>query len=251
MVRKAADTGWSNALRVHLIIGKAGWWKMKFQEKIQNLRKEHGLSQEELAEAVGLSRQAITKWETGLTYPDIDNLIALSNYFKVTIDSLLKQEESCSSITRTSCRASAEELTIFLCRAKKKTYAGHGAETTPTRPSSHDLIYQEDELTYIDTYLGGECFSGEEAVWKCAVPVYAMNYSGRVLDSDFNGDFLKEALLLVREDMPFRGPNVYNAGDYSYHCIVNGDVDWFQGYEEIFYRGRKVYECYFHGGVVK
>ena len=225
---------------------------MKFQDKIQNLRKEHGLSQEEMAEAVGLSRQAIAKWETGLTYPDIDNLIALSNYFKVTIDSLLKQEESCSSsITKTAGRAAAEELTAFLCRAKKNTYAGHGAESTPSRPNSHDLIYKEGDFTYIDTYLGGKCFSGEEAVWKGTVPEYAMNYCGRVLDTDFSGDFLKEALLLVREDIPYRGPNVYYAGDYSYHCMVNGDMNWFQGYEEIFCRGRKVYECYFHGGVVK
>ena len=223
---------------------------MRFQDKIQRLRKERGLSQEEMAEAIGLSRQAIAKWEAGLTYPDIDNLVALSNYFMVTIDSLLKKEEGCSSLMKPAGRVATEELAAFLCKAKKLTYAGHGAETTPSRPNSHDLMYSENEYTYIDTYLGGECFSGEEAVWKGEVPVYAMNYSGRSMGTDFNGDFLKDALLLVKEDYPFRGPYVYNAGDYSYHCIVNGDTDWFQGYEEIFCKGSKVFECYFHGGRV-
>ncbi len=224
---------------------------MKFQDKIQILRKQRGLSQEEMAEAVGLSRQAVAKWEAGLTYPDIDNLIAISNYFKVTIDSLLKQDEGCNSFTESTGRVETKEMVAFLCRAKKHTYAAHGAESSPSRPNSHDLIYTEGDYTYIDTYLGGERFSGEEAVWKAGTPVFAMNYSGRTLTADFSGEFLKEALMRVKEDAPFRGPCVYSAGDYAYHCIVNGDTEWFQGYEEIFCRGIKVFECYFHGGMVR
>lgn len=37
-------------------------------------------------------------------------------------------------------------------------------------------------------------------------------------------------------------------GDYTYHCKVEGEFVWFQGYEEIFYQKEKIYECYFHGG---
>ena len=104
---------------------------------------------------------------------------------------------------------------------------------------------------YIDTYLGGELFSGEEAVWVKDQPVYAMSYSGKVLDDTFSGEFLKAALLLVPEEKPFRGPRVFQNQDYLYQCSACGTLDWFQGYEEIHYRQNKVYECYFHGGAVK
>lgn len=225
---------------------------MKFQDKIQLIRKNKGLSQEELAEIVGVSRQAIAKWEAGQTYPDIDNLIVLSDYFKVSIDSLLKTEEDdCSSFQRNAITTKTKDMVSFLCRAKRNTYAAHGAEVNPSRPNSHDLAFTEGNYAYYDTYLGGERFSGEEAIWKQMQPVWAMNYSGRILGEGFNGDFLKEVLYLVPEEYPFRGPFVHQNGDYSYHCIVNGDVDWFQGYEEIFLQNRKVYECYFHGGSVR
>ena len=46
----------------------------------------------------------------------------------------------------------------FLIRAKKATYAGKGAETASSRPASHDLVYKEDDLMYLDTYLGGGKF---------------------------------------------------------------------------------------------
>lgn len=61
-----------------------------------------------------------------------------------------------------------------------------------------------------------------------------MNYIGRIVDEGFSGDFLKEALLLVPKEYPYRGPMVYQNGEYKYHCIINGEFEWFQGYEEIF-----------------
>lgn len=142
-------------------------------------------------------------------------------------------------------------IVAFLCRAKKATYAGHGAETTSSRKNSHDLIYKEANLMYYDTYLGGERFSGEEAVWKDDAPIWAMNYTGRVLDDKFSGDFLKEALSQISEETPYRGPLVYHKANFSYHCSVNGCFNWFNGYEEIFYGSKKIYECLFHGGAVK
>ena len=62
---------------------------MEFHEKLQELRKERGLTQEELAEALYVSRTAISKWESGRGYPSIDSLKEISNYFSVTIDELL------------------------------------------------------------------------------------------------------------------------------------------------------------------
>lgn len=65
---------------------------MNIGEKIQRLRKESGLSQEALAERLGLSRQAVSKWESGSAIPSIDNLVELSRIFQVTVGELLSLE---------------------------------------------------------------------------------------------------------------------------------------------------------------
>lgn len=83
-----------------------------------------------------------------------------------------------------------KDIIEFLIKAKKSTYAGKGSETVSTRPNSHDLIYQEDNYMYYDTYLGGEQFSGEEALWIDNIPFWSMNYMGRVIGDNFSGDFL-------------------------------------------------------------
>ena len=66
---------------------------MEFHEKLQELRKNKGLTQEELAEALYVSRTAISKWESGRGYPSIDSLKEISKYFSVTIDDLLSGEK--------------------------------------------------------------------------------------------------------------------------------------------------------------
>lgn len=66
---------------------------MSLGEKIKNIRKRFGLSQEELSSMLNVSRQAITKWETDIGLPDTDNLKALSKLFGITMDYLLNNEE--------------------------------------------------------------------------------------------------------------------------------------------------------------
>ena len=222
---------------------------MNFSEKLQLIRKSKGLTQEELADMLYVSRQAVAKWESGQAYPDIENLIRLSEVFLVTIDHLVKDDECQKKIVQVP--ANHYKIIEFLITAKRKTYAGKGAEAESSRPRSHDFQYRDGDLLYIDTYLGGEMFSGEEAVWVKDNPVYAMNYSGRVLSDDFSGDFLKAALSMVSEELPFRGPRLFQDKKFLYRCSVNGTSDWFQGYEEIYYCQNKVYECYFHGGTTK
>ena len=80
---------------------------------------------------------------------------------------------------------------------------------------------------------------------------YVMNYFARVLAQQFSGDFLKEALRHASPDMPYRGPEYDQSGEYTYKCSVAGEISWFQGYEEIYWNTQKVYECYFHGGLLK
>ncbi|MBQ8859549.1 MAG: helix-turn-helix transcriptional regulator [Clostridia bacterium] len=62
---------------------------MTLSEKLYTLRKSKGLSQEALAEAIGVSRQAISKWENGSAVPESDKLIALARYFAVSLDELI------------------------------------------------------------------------------------------------------------------------------------------------------------------
>jgi len=67
---------------------------MTFAEKLKELRKQKGISQEQLAEKIFVSRQAITKWENGNGLPDIENLISISSLFNESLDSLLSEEKS-------------------------------------------------------------------------------------------------------------------------------------------------------------
>ncbi len=67
---------------------------MNFADKLKELRKQKGISQEQLAEKIYVSRQAITKWESGNGIPDIENLLAISALFNESIDSLLSEEKS-------------------------------------------------------------------------------------------------------------------------------------------------------------
>ena len=66
---------------------------MEFHEKLKELRKNRGLTQEELAEALYVSRTAISKWESGRGYPSIDSLKEISSYFSISIDNLLSGEK--------------------------------------------------------------------------------------------------------------------------------------------------------------
>ena len=66
---------------------------MKLSEKIYYYRKKHGKSQEEIAEALDVSRQAVSKWETGESEPEIGKLRALASVFGVTVDFLLSDED--------------------------------------------------------------------------------------------------------------------------------------------------------------
>ena len=66
---------------------------MEFNEKLQELRKQKGLTQEELAEVLFVSRTAVSKWESGRGYPNIDSLKAISKFYGVTIDELLSGDE--------------------------------------------------------------------------------------------------------------------------------------------------------------
>ena len=86
---------------------------MEFGEKLQTLRKSRGLTQEELAEALYVSRTAVSKWESGRGYPSIDSLKEISKYFGVTIDDLLSGEKLLS-LAESEHRTSLRRICHFL-----------------------------------------------------------------------------------------------------------------------------------------
>lgn len=223
---------------------------MNFSEKLQILRKNKGYTQETLADKLGVSRQAVAKWESGQIYPDISNLIQISDLMSVSVDYLVKDRDCAVNIIVQS-NTDIDELISFRLEANVKTYAAFMNEVESSRPASHDFRYENGKYVYHDTYVGGEEFAGEEAIWKEGQAVYAMNYMGRVLSDGFSGNFLKEALRAADKKMPYRGPELYQSGEYTYRCRVTGDFAWFQGYEEIYQGDIKVYECVFHGGSLR
>ena len=87
---------------------------MTIGERIKAYRKEKGLSQEQMAEALNVSRQAITKWESGKGLPDIENLIGLSRTFGVSLDEMVGEEASFQEKIGDQKRKRINALTIAM-----------------------------------------------------------------------------------------------------------------------------------------
>lgn len=131
--------------------------KAVFRERIFMLRKSRGLSQSKLAETLGLSTQAISKWETGVSIPDIDALIYISNYFNVTLDSLFSVKSNLDTILKCpTCggkltKKKSNDKTYYCCIQNHKFYIEEGVIYFGTR----EIKGEEWSLTYrnYDHYL--------------------------------------------------------------------------------------------------
>ena len=112
---------------------------MEFNEKLQELRKSRSLTQEELAEALFVSRTAISKWESGRGYPSIDSSREISRYFSVTIDDLICSEEMIS-VAENEKKEFADKSLSLICNAMDILLAillfipafGNGPESSET-----------------------------------------------------------------------------------------------------------------------
>lgn len=82
---------------------------LKIAEKLQAHRKAHGYSQEELADILNVSRQAVSKWERGEASPDTDNLIALAKIYNITIDQLINSESEVEVVIEDKDESKAQE----------------------------------------------------------------------------------------------------------------------------------------------
>ena len=89
---------------------------MEFSEKLQELRKSRTMTQEELAEALFVSRTAISKWESGRGYPNIDSLKEISRFFSVTIDDLICSDEMIT-VAENEKKELAHKYVSLICNA--------------------------------------------------------------------------------------------------------------------------------------
>ena len=120
-------------------------------EKIYSLRRKSGLSQEQLAEKIGVSRQAISKWEGGLSTPELEKLRALSECFQITIDELTGNRADSASGRAdqekwTHRETGESRLGICLCITGAVCLILFGALTVMS-PSSADRINESSMIT--------------------------------------------------------------------------------------------------------
>ena len=109
---------------------------MSFSENLKQVRKEHHLSQEELAELLDVSRQAVSKWEQGQGYPEVEKLLLLSSKLNISLDALMSNEITCdrgskgTNITGSIIITSPHENVIATCykvAASGKMRGGKGS----------------------------------------------------------------------------------------------------------------------------
>ena len=120
---------------------------MHFSEKLYALRKSKGLSQEQIAEKCGVSRQSVSKWETGLGYPETDTLLTLCDLLKVSLDSLLRDTDSTPNTAATESPYAAyigKWVQIFL-----KDREFHGFHRVAAVAISNSLLlFMDDKGQY-------------------------------------------------------------------------------------------------------
>ena len=146
-------------------------------------------------------------------------------------------------------------LNQFLIKAKKSTYAsGDTAQKIKEDDKSTTLIFKEGDYKYHDNYFGGEPYGGREVVFFQGKPIYLMVYYGFVDENakDVGEVYrvLQQALSLIPEHAPYRGPAEYVLGEYKYTNIYVGELGNFSGEEIIKYNGNEVYRAKYVGGLV-
>ena len=96
---------------------------MTLGKKLTLLRKQNGLSQEQLAEKLGIARQTVSKWETGQAIPELDGLISLSNLYGTSIDRIVKNEKCNLNLSNKNSVLENErnKLISFLIKLKLRT----------------------------------------------------------------------------------------------------------------------------------
>lgn len=167
---------------------------MHFAENLKQLRKEKGLSQEELAERMGVSRQAVSKWEQGEIYPEVEKLLLLAKQFQVSLDALMSGESSDVSPHPRQPKAekilltSPHENVIVECSKVVSSQRMHGGKHAPQYAlfcvgSGGNPTWGEP-TTFLGWYANQEQLSKEiqeiHQALEQNIPSYTLKYSAKV-----------------------------------------------------------------------
>ena len=144
---------------------------MSFAENLKQLRKEKQLSQEELAEILDVSRQAVSKWEQGIGYPEVEKLLLLSRKLNVSLDSLMEtgitQESSTQkqNATGTITITSPIERVIATCHKVDSSQKMSGGKSSPQYAlfgkSEGSGFFGEEPTTFLGWYANEKDISKE------------------------------------------------------------------------------------------
>lgn len=152
-------------------------------------------------------------------------------------------------------RLQLKSLCLFLQEAKRATYA---SGSPPVRQNFvRSYTYHSDSFDYEDRYTGNIQDVGMEIVRFHSWPLWGMSYYGGTQNRDQARtsldviSFLREALRLMPEQFPVRGPNSYKRNNMQYRNRVNGDILNFDGIEIVTFKDRELYCRRYQGGLIK
>lgn len=166
---------------------------MGFAKNLKQIRKENELSQEELAELLGVSRQAVSKWEQGVGYPEVEKLLLLSNTLNVSLDSLMstrfakEEKANIEKIPRNILITSPHENVIVNCHkvsSSQKFMAGRHSPHYALFGISIGSSFWGEPTTFLGWYADHESISKEIEEIKKAIIAgmvsYELKYSVKV-----------------------------------------------------------------------
>lgn len=176
---------------------------MNFSEKLKEIRKNEGLSQEQLAEKIGVSRQAITKWETGKGLPDVENMVIIAEIFKTTLDELLRN----SVVTQEPEKPVFVSETIYDIDCEKHFDINLGNASTVTLSSG------TDEKLHIK--LSSETLADLDSMFKIKLDEKKNKLDVSCLNKNKLSRYEAEDSLKIEIVLPDR---------YSDHCEIEASV---------------------------
>jgi hypothetical protein len=146
----------------------------------------------------------------------------------------------------------------FIVEAKASCYVGGSGEADPSRIGSSDLAYEKGPFSYRDSYFGGTDFIGQEVVWENGLPIWAMNYYGRIDRDDLmsGADIvhdrqMRPALGAMHRQGRFLGGFCHEIGKYRHVAAKTGDCTKFTGEERNVVDGEAAYRLDYQGGLIR
>ncbi len=167
---------------------------MSFAENLKQIRKERGLTQEELAEIMDVSRQAVSKWEMSEGYPEVEKLLLLSSKLNISLDSLMGEEiakvgsDDSSKVTGSIVITSPNENVIATCYKVMSSQKMKGGKRTPQYSlfgvTGSGNYYWGEPTTFLGWYANAELLSKEISEIQNAITqgisTYELKYSAKV-----------------------------------------------------------------------